>query len=95
MFTSAPHLEIMALFGIRSLSSVSMATLMEECAEPIKQYIRVPVESIQSCIEQLGVHTSDDVPSGLVEDVSFRIRQIADVSGATPSHYHTHALLVS
>lgn len=44
------------------------------------RFVRVPIESIQLCVDELGLQTSDEVPSGLVEDVSFRIRQIADVS---------------
>ncbi len=44
------------------------------------RFVRVPVESVQSCADQLGVKTAEDVPGGIVEDVSFRLRQITDVS---------------
>lgn len=44
------------------------------------RFVRVPVESVQSCVDQLGIKTTEEVPGGIVEDVSFRIRQLTDVS---------------
>lgn len=46
-----------------------------------RRFIRVPVATIQSCLDRLDVKASDEVSSGLAEDVSFRIRQIAEVGG--------------
>lgn len=42
-------------------------------------FVRVPVDTIQSCVDRLDVQASEEVASGLAEDVSFRIRQIAEV----------------
>lgn len=45
-----------------------------------RRFIRVPAEVVQSCVNRQGLQVSEEVCSGLAEDVSFRIRQIADVS---------------
>ena len=58
---------------------VSMST---EAAE--KRFIRLPSESIRLCAERVGIQTSAEVSTALVEDVSFRIRQITDVSTLYP-----------
>ena len=44
-----------------------------------RRFIRVPTTTIQSCLDKLDVQASDEVCSGLAEDVSFRIRQITEV----------------
>ena len=51
-----------------------------------RRFIRVPVATIQSCVERCDVNASEEVPSGLAEDVSFRIRQIAEV-WCTPLYF--------
>lgn len=48
-------------------------------ADDQRRFIRVPVETVQSCVDKLNVQTSDEVCIGLAEDVSFRVRQIAEV----------------
>ena len=45
-----------------------------------KRFIRLPSESIRLCAERVGIQTSAEVSNALMEDVSFRIRQITDVS---------------
>ena len=45
-----------------------------------RRFIRVPIGTIKSCVDRLGVKSSEEVYSGLAEDVSFRIRQIAEVN---------------
>ena len=44
-----------------------------------RRFIRVSPGTIKSCVDRLGVKASEEVFSGLAEDVSFRIRQIAEV----------------
>ena len=46
--------------------------------EEKRRFIRVPAGTIKSCVDRLGVRASEEVFSGLAEDVSFRIRQIAE-----------------
>ena len=45
-----------------------------------KRFVRLSPESVRNCAENLGIQVSPDVSSALVEDVSFRIRQVTDVS---------------
>lgn len=45
-----------------------------------KRFIRIPTDSVRLCAERIGIQTSPEVSNALVEDVSFRIRQITDVS---------------
>ena len=59
--------------------SVSQDKAMDT-EQPPRTFIRVPPDSIRLCAARLDLQVSEDVPSGLAEDVSFRIRQIADVS---------------
>ena len=42
---------------------------------------RFPSESVLLCAEPLVIHVAQAVTRTLVEDVSFRVRQIVDVSG--------------
>ena len=51
---------------------------MADVAE--KRFVRLPSESVRLCAERVGVQISPEVSNALVEDVSFRIRQITDVS---------------
>ena len=44
------------------------------------RYARLSAESVTRCAESLDVQASQEVASSLVEDVSFRIRQLTDVS---------------
>lgn len=44
-----------------------------------KRYIRLPADSVSLCAESLGIRASREVTSAVVEDVSFRIRQLTDV----------------
>lgn len=57
-----------------------MATSSLDRQQEQRRFVRIPVETVQSCVDQLEVKTTEEVPGGLVEDVSFRIRQIVDVS---------------
>lgn len=43
------------------------------------RFVRLSPESAVLCAERVGVQNSQEVAGVLVEDVSFRIRQIADV----------------
>ena len=45
-----------------------------------RRYVRIPEECISLCAENLGIQTSREVTGALVEDVSFRIRQVTQVS---------------
>jgi len=51
-----------------------------EMQRELHRFVRVPVESVESCADRIGVKTTEEVPGGIVEDVSFRLRQIANVS---------------
>ena len=50
------------------------------------RYVLLPAESVSLYAESLGVQTSQEVTSLLAQDVSFRIRQIANVSCTLGSH---------
>ena len=45
-----------------------------------RRYVRLPEDCVSLCTENLGIQASREVTSVLVEDVSFRIRQITKVS---------------
>ena len=45
-----------------------------------QRFVRLPSESVSLCAESLGIHVPQEVTRTLVEDVSFRVRQIVDVS---------------
>lgn len=45
-----------------------------------KNFVRFPADSVTLCAESVGIQPSQEVACGIVEDVSFRIRQLADVS---------------
>lgn len=45
-----------------------------------RRFVRVPVETMQACVDRLDLRISGEVAGALAEDVSFRIRQVADVS---------------
>ena len=74
--------------GMEYITSVSLIKDHHNCLgagemateEAEKRFIRMPSESIRLCAERIGIQTSTEVSNALVEDVSFRIRQIADVS---------------
>ena len=44
------------------------------------RYARLSADSVTLCAENVGVQASQEVASSLVEDVSFRIRQLTDVN---------------
>ena len=48
-----------------------------------KTFVRFPVDSVILCAESVGIQPSQEVACGMVEDVSFRIRQLTDVSLTT------------
>ncbi len=52
-------------------------------AEQMSRFARVPAETIRTCVDRLELQVSEEASSGLAEDTSFRIRQIADVSCTT------------
>jgi transcription initiation factor TFIID subunit 6 len=45
-----------------------------------RRYVRIPEECISLCAENLGIQTSREVTGALVEDVSFRIRQVTQLA---------------
>lgn len=45
-----------------------------------RRYVRLPEDCVSLCMENLGIQASREVTSVLVEDVSFRIRQVTKVS---------------
>ena len=49
-----------------------------EAAE--RRFVRLSPESVRHCAENIGIQVSSEVSNALVEDVSFRIRQVTDVS---------------
>lgn len=58
-----------ALFGIK----VKMGD------EQRRRFVRIPVETMQTYVDRMDLRVSGDTAAALAEDVSFRIRQIADV----------------
>ena len=52
---------------------------MADSSAEQKRYVKFPIDSVQSCVDRLGLWASDEVSSGLAEDLNFRIRQITDV----------------
>ena len=64
----------------RRMAGASPEPMQLETRKEQQRFVRIPVESVQSCVDQLGVKTTEEVPGGIVEDVSFRLRQITDVS---------------
>ena len=56
------------------------AIAVQEGERPERRHIRLPADSVSMCAENLGIQPSQEVTSSLVEDVSFRIRQLTDVS---------------
>lgn len=52
---------------------------MDHVEKTERRHIRLPAESVSLCAENLGIQTSQEVTSSVVEDVSFRIRQLTDV----------------
>lgn len=44
----------------------------------MSRFARVPAETIRTCVDRLELQVSEEASSGLAEDTSFRIRQIAD-----------------
>ena len=54
-----------------------------ERAKGVRRYVRLPEDCISLCAENLGVQASREVTAALVEDVSFRIRQVTQVRLAT------------
>ena len=47
--------------------------------ESSKRFVRIPGECITLCGESLGMQISEEIEELLVEDVSYRSRQIAHV----------------
>jgi hypothetical protein len=45
-----------------------------------RRFVRIPVETMQTCVDRMDLNVSKDTASALAEDVSFRIRKIIDVS---------------
>jgi transcription initiation factor TFIID subunit 6 len=45
-----------------------------------RRYVRLPEDCVSLCTENLGIQASREVTSVLVEDVSFRIRQVTKVA---------------
>ena len=47
--------------------------------EQRRRFVRIPVETMQTYVDRMDLRVSGDTAAALAEDVSFRIRQIADV----------------
>lgn len=45
-----------------------------------QKFVRIPSESVVLCAESMGLQLRGEVTKMLVEDTSFRVRQIVDVS---------------
>ena len=45
-----------------------------------QRFVRLPSESVSLYAESLGIHVPQEVTRTLLEDVSFRVRQIVGVS---------------
>ena len=71
------------------LNKEHQSMMSTEAAE--KRFIRLPSESIRLCAERIGIQTSAEVSNTLVEDVSFRIRQVTDVS----TFHHVHQVIIN
>ena len=52
----------------------------EPSAGRARRYVRLPEDCVSLCMEKLGIQASREVTNALVEDVSFRIRQVTKVS---------------
>ena len=63
---------------------------MEGAGERARRYVRLPEDCVSLCMENLGIQASRDVTSSLVEDVSFRIRQVTNVSGSREWRMSVH-----
>ena len=50
--------------------------MMEEGEQ---RFTRLSADSVRLCADNVGVQTTPEVSNALVDDVSFRIRQITDV----------------
>ena len=46
----------------------------------IRRFAKLSPDSVNHCAQNLGIQTSQEVSSALVDDASFRIRQVTDVS---------------
>lgn len=55
-------------------------------------FLRIPVESVSLCVEDIGLLYQGDIISNLVEDVSYRLRQIVNVSVTSVSVTSIYAL---
>ena len=53
------------------------STVMEGVEQ---KFVRIPSESVVLCAESIGLQLRGEVTKMLVEDTSFRVRQIVDVS---------------
>lgn len=74
------HSSLKVVVGCALLELPTCALFGVTMATEKRGFARVSPETIQLCADRLGVQASEEVFSGLGEDVSFRIRQIADVS---------------
>jgi len=54
-----------------------MAAFQEPC---LKRFAKVSPDCVLQAAQNLGIQTSNEVSDALVDDVSFRVRQITDVS---------------
>lgn len=58
-------------------------TELQDADVGIRRFAKLSPDSVNHCAQNLGVQTSRDVSYALVDDVSFRIRQVTDVSACT------------
>ena len=56
----------------------------------LRRFAKVSSDCVSQAAQNLGVQTSAEVSSALVDDVSFRLRQVAEVSHAAREIYVLH-----
>ena len=56
---------------------------MEGERKGVRRFVRLPEDCVSLCAENLGIQASREVTGALVEDTSFRIRQVTQVSGVS------------
>ena len=56
-----------------------MCTFMDQVSDS-NQFSRIPAESVALLVESIGLSNQENITTTLVEDASYRVRQIVNVS---------------
>ena len=76
-----PYILIFAILATPPTCCLIVYGNERELMEGFEQrFVRLPSESVSLCAESVGVQVPQEITKTLVEDVSFRVRQIVDVS---------------